>query len=385
MKILCVIDHLGSGGAQRQLVGLACELRRRGHDVDVFVYHPDHDFFRGRLDGAAIPVHEAPKRRIGSSGVARALARLLRRTRPDGVVAFLATPAIYTIAARLASGTRPRLLVSERSSHLAESRSWRQRLRALCLRVLFVACDAVVANSETQAAWLRSRHAWLRRRVHCIFNGLATDAFRATPLPVPGERLRLLAIGRVGAEKNPLGLMQALQWLQAQGHTVPDIFWAGPEDPSPAGRALCARLAAQIAGDALLAERWHWLGRRRDITDLLQSHDALIHPAFYEGFPNAVCEAFAAARPVLLSAVCDHPAIAGEGERGVLFDPADPASIGAAIVRFGAMTLPQRQAMAARAFAFARAELTEARLGDRYEALLRGRPESARPKGARAA
>lgn len=387
MKILCVIDHLGSGGAQRQLVGLACELRRRGHEVELFVYHPDHDFFRRRIDEAAIPVHEAPKRRVGSFGVARALARLLRQGRPDGVIAFLATPAVYAIVARLASGTRPRLLVSERSSHLAERGSLRQRAQAFCLRVLFVACDAVVANSETQAAWLRARHAWLRRRVHCILNGLAPDAFHETPLPTPaaGRRLRLLAIGRIGPEKNPLGLMKALQWLRAQGQAVPEVSWAGPEDPSPAGRALQAQLADVLAADAALAESWHWLGRRRDITDLLQSHDALIHPAFYEGFPNAVCEAFAAARPVLLSAVCDHPSLASQGERGVLFDPADPASIGAAIVRFGAMTAPEREAMAQRGFAFARAELTEARLGDRYEALLDGRPARSGLSGAGAA
>ena len=33
MDILLVIDHLSSGGAQRQLVLLACELSARGHGV----------------------------------------------------------------------------------------------------------------------------------------------------------------------------------------------------------------------------------------------------------------------------------------------------------------------------------------------------------------
>ena len=46
MKILCVIDSLGSGGAQRQIVNLACGLKKKGHDVDVFVYFPEFSFFR---------------------------------------------------------------------------------------------------------------------------------------------------------------------------------------------------------------------------------------------------------------------------------------------------------------------------------------------------
>ena len=39
MKILCVIDSLGSGGAQRQLVGLAIGFKERGHEVSFLVYH----------------------------------------------------------------------------------------------------------------------------------------------------------------------------------------------------------------------------------------------------------------------------------------------------------------------------------------------------------
>ena len=35
MKILCLIDSIGSGGAQRQLVGLADMLKIAGYDVFV--------------------------------------------------------------------------------------------------------------------------------------------------------------------------------------------------------------------------------------------------------------------------------------------------------------------------------------------------------------
>jgi len=38
MKVLLVIDHLGLGGAQRQIVELACGLARRRHTVALFNY-----------------------------------------------------------------------------------------------------------------------------------------------------------------------------------------------------------------------------------------------------------------------------------------------------------------------------------------------------------
>lgn len=45
MKVLCLIDSLGSGGAQRQLVGLASLLKEREYDVLVVYYHSDHFLF----------------------------------------------------------------------------------------------------------------------------------------------------------------------------------------------------------------------------------------------------------------------------------------------------------------------------------------------------
>jgi len=369
VKILCVIDHLGSGGAQRQLVALARELRGRGHEVAVFLYFPEFTFFRGALDDAGIAVHSVSKPEVGPRGVLRALRRLVASERPGAMISFLGTPNVYSVLATIGTPARPRVLVSERSSHLAE-RGWRSRLRGLVQRLLYGAADGVVANSGSQAEWLRRRHFWLRRKVHHVPNGLAAEAYAHTPLPTPGPALRLLAIGRVGAEKNALGLVRALRHLATRGDLLPQIAWVGPDDTSPAGLAYRAEVEAERLADPTVAAHWRWLGRRRDIQALLTEHDALIHPAFYEGYPNVVCEAFAAARPALLSAVCDHPTLAADGERGLLFDPRDERSISQAIVQFGQMPIARRQAMADGAFEFARRELAVQRLAERYEALL---------------
>ncbi len=37
-RILCLIESLGSGGAERQLTGLAVMLKQRGYEVEVWYY-----------------------------------------------------------------------------------------------------------------------------------------------------------------------------------------------------------------------------------------------------------------------------------------------------------------------------------------------------------
>ena len=58
LSILLVIDSLGSGGAQRQLVWLALGLEKRGYDVAVFVFYPENDHFKSELKENKIEILE---------------------------------------------------------------------------------------------------------------------------------------------------------------------------------------------------------------------------------------------------------------------------------------------------------------------------------------
>ena len=53
MKILCITESLGSGGAERQLCGLAIELKKKGYDVMVVTY-VENQFYQPLLDEAGV-------------------------------------------------------------------------------------------------------------------------------------------------------------------------------------------------------------------------------------------------------------------------------------------------------------------------------------------
>jgi glycosyltransferase involved in cell wall biosynthesis len=366
-KVLCVVDHFGSGGAQRQMVELACGLKERGHDVHAFIYFPQHDFFRDRVDAAAIPVHHVAKGRGFSFAVVRALARLIDIERFDAVVSFLDRPNLYAELATQWATHRTRLVVSERSHRQHDG----NRIGAALRRTLHGCADAVVANSETHAEWLRSRP-MLADKVHCIYNGVDLVRFSSSNAggPERPQDLRLLAIGRVGPEKNALTVIRALQMHHERHGWTPALSWMGRRDESDAGRAYGKQVDHALDAYPAVAGAWRWLGERNDVPQQLTQHHALLHASLYEGLPNAVCEAFASARPVLASAVCDHPRLVDAPARGWLFDPTDPASLLAALESTHRHDVAQWLAMGEAARTFACEALSTARMVQRFEAVL---------------
>lgn len=364
LRLLCVIDHFGSGGAQRQMVALACGLKQRGHQVEMFIYHPRHSFFRSRVDMAQIPIHEVSKRETGSIGVVLRLRHVLREGRYDGVISFLSSPNAYSELASIGAAV-PKLIVSERSSHLRE----RPSLYAVLGRFLHVRADYVVANSHSHADWLR-RRPWLRRKTVTVYNGVDCQVRQEVTHPRDPGALRLLAVGRIEPGKNVHRLIEALALVGREIGQVPLLTWAGRRDPGKAEEAYVSQIERQLRLYPLVREQWRWAGEHWDISQLLATHHALVHPSLYEGLPNAVCEALAAGRPVLASDVCDNAQLVANGTRGFLFDPRVPQSIADAVHKLIELQADEWRVLSDNARRYAGTYLTTSRMVQEFESLL---------------
>jgi len=401
MRLLLCIDHFGPGGAQRQLVALARGLHARGHDVELFVYHPHIRHFAPQVEALGLTVHEVRKPGRFSPRPVLELARLIGRRRPDGVLAYLATPAVYAELAGLVHRRVP-VVVSERFMYtrLTPLSRLQQELHRLAAWI--------TVNSHHQRERMEGLFPWMRGKLSTIYNGVDLETFApawaggrragalgaaggeeavasGTAAEPPGERaggdgaLRLLAVASTARKKNALNLARALGLLARRGLPVPTVSWAGVPT-TPDDEAAKAEVDAALAAEGV-ADRWRWLGRRDDVPELMRAHDALVHPARFEGLPNAICEALASGLPVLASRVCDHPRLVGE-DRGLLFDPADPEDIAGALGRFAATPPARRREMSRAARAFAERELSLERYAQEYEALFARLGER---RGARAA
>jgi glycosyltransferase involved in cell wall biosynthesis len=365
VNYLVVVDHLGLGGAQRQVVELARGLKARGHGVDIFIYFPQYRFFRALVEEHQIPIHEYRKGKGFSVGVVRQLRSLLRGGKFDVVVSYLNSPNVYTELASALVQHAATVIVSERCSHHDD----KSALVSITRRLLHALSDCVVTNSETHAVWLK-RKWWLTHKVACIYNGLdlgARDPARV--VPGGGAQLRLLAVGRVCPQKNVTGLIVALEIFRWEHGYVPRISWVGKREGGREGRRYERQVNELLSGLPEVSRQWRWLGEQPDMGQLLREHDALIHPSLYEGLPNAVCEALGAGMPVLISNVCDHPLLVADNERGFVFDPSEPRSIAGAIGKLVHLNPGAWRNFCANARRYAEENLSTHRMVTAYETL----------------
>jgi glycosyltransferase involved in cell wall biosynthesis len=181
--------------------------------------------------------------------------------------------------------------------------------------------------------------------------------------------LKLIALGTIISRKNVKGLISALAIYKKRCGENVKVSWAGKQDQTKQGRAYykeACNLIAELGVDSL----WEWLGECSNIAKLLPNYDALIHPSFHEGMPNAVCEALAIGKPVLVSKVCDHPLIVKDGLTGFLFDPYRPEDIAKAVHTLTKLTPDEYLKMGIEARAYAENKLSMEFCASQYENLL---------------
>jgi len=376
MKLLCVIDNLGTGGAQRQITNLAVGLHRRGHDVSLFCYTPGAHL-APNLENEGLRVHVELKRSRFSTDVIRGLKRFIDGEGFDAVISFLNTPNFYAIMASRLSKTRPPIVVSERFC----DRPGDPKSIELAVRQLYRLSDRIVVNSHHQRENFLRRYPWMAGRVLTVYNGYDLDEFRPLPLEAGDGDLKILAVASVSRYKNGLCLVRALDILQKDRGLRPRVSWVGQRIRTGDRGAYLREMESEIQGDGLSGQ-WAWLDQRTDIADLFGRHDVLVHPSYGEGLPNVVCEAMACGRPVILSDVLDHPRLVTNGVNGYLFDWRDPADLARKIEAFHTLSLDERLRMGQRGRAFAEKNLTMARYVGEYDELLSAvvRPKAGRTR-----
>jgi glycosyltransferase involved in cell wall biosynthesis len=152
-------------------------------------------------------------------------------------------------------------------------------------------------------------------------------AGRAEPA-YDGDELRVLSVGRLEQEKNPLLLAEIIALLCAS-----DPRWRmlvcgeGPLEGD-----LRRRLSELGVADRV--ELLGYVPHDRGLREIYRSSHALLHVSWTEGLPQVLFEAFAARLPVVATAVGGVPAAAGDA--ALLVEPGDAHQPVAALARVAA-------------------------------------------------
>ena len=212
MKIVCIIQALVMGGAERQLFGLAVQLKEKGHDVSVMTYRKG-DFFRSYLEENHVPVISLEG--TGSNlKLVKAMAAYFRDERVDAVISFVTGPNTKTCMAKmLYPGFK--LVVSERNFNT--SYHLHDRWRFLFYRK----ADRIITNSYAQADFIRCHFPAQAAKLGTIVNFVDLEKYHPAADSGSGpQTYRIVSTARVSKRKNLSALIYAVAHARQAGYDV---------------------------------------------------------------------------------------------------------------------------------------------------------------------
>ena len=176
----------------------------------------------------------------------------------------------------------------------------------------FVACVSYFGMA--QAMRITPHQHWSKMAV--VRCGLMLDALPQHRPEPAAQRVRIICVGRLSAEKGHLGLVEVFARLRQEGLPA-ELVLIGD---GPASEAIRQRVAEHG-----LTAQVRFLGRCAEEATLeaIADADVLVLPSFMEGLPVVLMEAMAIGVPVVGPRVAGVPELISEGVEGLLFTPGD--------------------------------------------------------------
>ena len=335
MRVLHVDSELPWRGGQNQVLLLMRRQRARGDDPQLAA--PGRGALAARAAAEGFPVHPVGMRGTWDIPAVLALARVMRRIRPDVVHWHAARAhAIGAMAALLAP--HPARVLSRRVQ-LPVRRSPGSRL-LYALRIDRIAAISSAVRDALVQSGINAR------KIDVVPSGIdpapARDAARRAELRAglgcSEEEVVGINVSALAAGKGHHDLMRgaAIALLRAPRLRL----WIAGEGPLE--EAL--RAERRSLG---LEQEVQLLGFRADIMSLLHGADFFCLPTLHEGLGSSILEAMSAGLPVIATRVGGIPEIVEDGRTGILVRPSDPGALADAMVEMA--TRPElREAMGAR-------------------------------------
>ena len=325
--ITILLPDLRGGGAERVCLDLAHEFVKAGHDVEFVLMQARGEFLAEAYASFSVVDLATPRAR----GVLFALAKYLRRCRPDALLAAMWPLTVVAPIAQRLSGHRCKLLSSEHNTLSIQYREWGKPHR-FALRASMAVGYRLAGHRVGVSSGVVKDLAAL--------SGLRADAFHIFHNPVPPRSTptvsalkeadalwsgpagaRVVTVGSIKKQKNHPLLLRAFAQLDR-----PDAQLMVVGDGAERDALL------SLAKDLGVADRGILAGVQPDPTPFYSTADLFVLSSDYEGFGNVIVEALATGTPVVSTDCPSGPAeILEDGKWGRLTPVGDDAALAEAI------------------------------------------------------
>lgn len=305
MRILFISPNLGQGGggAERQIVTVACLLKEASCDVE-FLCYAEGDFYAHILEEHQIPVcrHLLPnylKRMLW-------VRKFVRRGHYDAVISFLGTPNFLNNFAAV-GGKNWKVITGERSAKESSFHSRKGKIFCWFQRY----ADYIVCNSDNaKRMWLRyyPRYA---NKLTTIYNSVALQPTTTQYVPKRDGKVHIIVAASYQYLKNTVGLIKALALLGEEEREKIHVDWYGRKEVNEGDTRAYDESMGMIKECGLQKI----ISLNEDtaaIYDRMNMADVVALFSKYEGLPNAVCEGMSLGKPIIMTRVSDYKILVDE-------------------------------------------------------------------------
>jgi len=321
MKILFLVSHLKSGGAERTVSYLSKYMTRRGCDVSIVSISDDvfYDIDSG-VQLITLGVTNKCKNKFGKLlNAAKRLIlvnRAVKKYSPDVVFCIMCETAKYVVNAH--KRKKFKLITSERANPAFISN---KKTKELCMR-MYEESDGIIFQTERARNWFPEN---IRQKGTVIHNAVGNELVFSVG-DIAERKKKISAVGRLDSQKDYPTLLAAFKRvLEKYPDYTLEIFGSGSEEQGL--RALSFELG--------IAENVYFMGVRKDAILKIADSACYVLSSIYEGMPNALMEAMAIGLPCVATDCPNGPAeLIEDGKNGLLVPVGDDRAMAEAICRF---------------------------------------------------
>lgn len=342
IKLLLFIPDLGFGGAQRQLIELVCALNDEYPSICIIVCSIIND---QRLVDAEILGSVKFLSLNKKNGILFNLpaflkfVKIIRDESPDVIHAFLGRAIRFSMLARLFASEQ-KLVISFRNAISSPQKLFGSERLNFHLFFKFVVHASTFNSKEAleNAIYLLG---YSSKISHFIPNGVNVSRFQPAQTKLSETPVVLLLPARIIYQKNQLGLIDAVDLLvKRNSHFFGKIKI---QFVGAIGDMDYWEQVQQKISEMKLESCFDYIGEKKDIITYYHNAHAVILPSFHEGFPNVLLEAWACAKPVLVSDEADTASLLTKGHGGINFPAHSTEQMADAIESFIRLSSDQKQ------------------------------------------
>lgn len=324
-----MITSLNLGGAETQLVSLATEMKKKGHEIRVFsIVPPTTTILVDKLMNEGIPFSNLGLRRFADLARALFIFRSnLFGFRPDLVHSHMVHANLFT---RLIKFTVPRLKLINTAHSIYEG----GKFRDLCYRATNFLSDLNTTVSEAATNRYIRDKLFKPKNTITVLNGIDIDRF-SPPLERTKSKTAFtwLAVGRLDEVKDYPTLFSALGLLKNSELRI-------------AGTGKLKNELHQMVQNFGLEERVTFLGAIEDPAPYYKSADGFVLSSRYEGYGLVVGEAMSTQLPVVVTDCGGPTEIVGySGQFGFCVPVSDHIALSNAMYSIETMSFTERNKM----------------------------------------